>query len=164
MAELLFNALLLVFFIAMVIVGMDIRIVGDYWGARYYPVVLAGIAVILFAVKVARIWIALPKEKRKFSLEIFHFKESGVKRLLIGFALCAAYVLLLPYGGYLLTTFLFGASLSALLGATKIRQFVLAGLGITVPLYVVFCWGLNVLLPRGAGFLYYISLWIETLV
>ena len=164
MAELVFNVLLLIFFIAMTAYGMTIQIWGEYWAARYYPVFLLVIAVILFTAKVIKIWKKLTPEQRKFNLDFLGLKNKDTQRLLIGFALLLAYAAIIPYLGYILSTIALVTALSMLLGAGDIRKALLTAVIITVVIYAIFVWGLSVRPPRGVGPLYNISMWIENLI
>ena len=164
MGELIFNGFMLVFFSVMLFFSTQITIRNDYYGARYWPMVLIVIAIVIFSIKVYRIWKKLPAEERKLNIGVFGLNEKGTQRLLMSFALTIAYAALLPYGGYILTTIIFGMLAAWLIGAENIGKMLLAGVGACVPVYAVFVWGLGVMPPRGAGFLYDISLWIERLV
>ena len=164
MGEFLFNLLLLVFFIAMTAYGFTIKIWGEYWGARWYPMILLIFAVIIFAVKVVRIWKKLPKEQRKFDLSVFGFKDKGVQKLLISFAMLLFYAFIIQYIGYILATIALITGMAMLLGAGKITKVLLAAVVITLLLYGVFTWGLDVRPPRGVGFIYDINLWLESLI
>ena len=74
------------------------------------------------------------------------------------------YAALLPYGGYILTTILFCLCVMWLLGARHAGKMILGSVCITVALFILFCWGLRVSLPRGYGPLEQISKWLEYLV
>ncbi|MBS6953071.1 MAG: tripartite tricarboxylate transporter TctB family protein [Enterocloster asparagiformis] len=164
MGELLFNGGLLIFFIAMFIYSGQIQIWEGYFGARYWPMMLIGFAILIFAVKTYTIFKKLPGEERKFSLKIFHLKETGVKKLLASFAWVCFYAWLLPYGGYVLSTILFAMGLSWLLGMRSLPKMFLAALAVTAIIYAVFVWGLDVMPPRGIGPIYEFSSWLEYLI
>jgi hypothetical protein len=164
MGELLFNVLLLLFFVVMGAYSFDIKIVDEHSGARYWPLVMICAIILLICVKIAQIWKALPKEERKFSLDIFKFNDSGVQRLLLSLGWLFLYILALPYGGYALSTILFFAGMAWLIGARKVSVIALSSIGITIAVWAVFVWGLDVHPPRGIGFLEKISIWLEYLI
>lgn len=165
MGELLFNGLLLVFFCIMFFCSMQIEIWNDYVGARYWPMVLIGIAVILFGIKVAVLWRSLAKKAKPQEFGLSQTIVPGeIRNLTLSFLFCFLYVLFLPTGGFLLATFLFAAGFSWVLGTKKIYQMFLSGLFSSVPIFMIFVWGLNIRLPRGIGALYTVSLWLERLV
>lgn len=165
MGELLFNAFLLVFFCIMFFCSMQIEIWDNYVGARYWPMALILIAVILFGIKVAALWRGLQKKTESPGLELRSGMRRGeMRNLVLSFLFCFLYVLFLPSGGFLLTTFLFAAGFSWVLGAKRLYQMCLSGLCSSVPIFIIFVWGLNIRLPRGIGVLYTVSLWLERLV
>lgn len=165
LGELIFNGLLLIFFTAMLISSSNIRILQDDLASRYWPMTLLGAAVLIFAIKVWRIWRNLPKEEGRFHLvETFNLKEPGVQKLLAAITLLVTYVALLPYGGFILATTLFTVGMSYILGTKSIIKSLLTGIGVIIPIYVIFGWGLGVRLPRGVGALFHISLWLESLM
>ncbi|HSK69597.1 MAG TPA: tripartite tricarboxylate transporter TctB family protein [Candidatus Limnocylindria bacterium] len=164
MGELIFNVLLLVFFAVMAVVSNQITIKNDVLTARYWPMVVLVLIILLLAYKIYKIWAALPKEERKLSLGIFKLGDKGVQRFLVSILLLLAYVIALPYLGFVLTTMLFFAAMAFLIGARKLPVIVLASVGITAAVWAVFVWGLDVFPPRGVGFLEDVSIWLEYLI
>lgn len=165
LGELLFHIFLLIFFGIMFVCSTQIEIWNDYVGARYWPMVLIGIAVVLLGIKTAILWNSLLKEKGTAGFHPSSGAQAGETRnLLLSFALCFLYVIFLPSGGFLLSTFLFAGGFSWVLGARRIHQMILSGLCSSVPIFMIFVWGLNIRLPRGIGVLYTASLWLERLI
>lgn len=164
MGELIFNVLLLVFFVAMGIYSNSIRISADDAGARYWPMVMIAVIIILLAVKIFKIWKALPQEERKFSFSIFKLKDVGVQKLLAAMGIILVYIVIMPILGYALSTVLFFAAMAILIGARKIPVIVLSSIGITLAVWAIFVWGLDVHPPRGVGFLENFSIWLEYLI
>lgn len=164
MGELLFNVLLLVFFIVMGSYSMDIRIEAEHSGARYWPLVMIIAVIVLLLIKIVKIWKALPKEERRFNLSIFKLNERGVQKLLLTLAWLMLYIIALPYAGYVLSTIIFFAGMAWLIGAKKIPVIVLSSIGITAVVWAIFVWGLGVHPPRGVGFLEKFSIWLEYLI
>jgi hypothetical protein len=163
MGELIFNGAMLVFFIAMLIYSSQIAIWQGHIWARYWPMTLLVIAVILFGIKVVGIYKELPKEQRKFSWEIFGLKNKNVRLLLLSFAWLLVYVAVLPKLGFVLTTLLFCIGMEMLLGAKFSLKTLLGAFAITITIYAIFTWGLGISVPRGVGRLYDFGKWLEYL-
>ncbi len=163
MGELIFNGFLLVFFVAMLIYSGQIAIWDGHVWARYWPMILLVLAVILFSIKVVGIVRRLPKEKWEIDLSIFGFKNKNIRLLLVSFVWLILYAVLLPYLGFILATILFCIGMQLLLGSKFSWKVLLAGLVITIAVYVIFTWGLGVSVPRGAGPLYDFGKWLEYL-
>lgn len=160
--ELIFNIILLFFFCIMFFCSWQIEIWNDYAGARYWPMTLVAVAILLFIIRIIKIWYAISEEeKRKKAGDLLKVKPEEAKKMTEAFGVCLLYVLFLPAGGFLVSTFLFGACFAWILGADKPIKMVLSGLCSSLPIFMVFVWGLNIRLPRGAGVFYTISLWLE---
>lgn len=164
MGELIFNGLLLVFFTATTFYSGKIEIWQNYYGARYWPMFFLIITDIIFAVKVFTIYKALPADKKGFKLEPSFLKEKGVQRLLTSFLVIIIYVLIVEYLGFFISTILLGMSLSFLLGCKHIVKLLISNLTMTIAIYAIFVWGLDVMVPRGTSFLYYFGYWLEGLI
>ena len=163
MGELIFNGAMLAFLAAMLINSSQIVIWQNQYWAKYWPMSLLVVGVILFSIKVAGIWKNLPKDKLKFSWEIFGFKNKNVQKLLLSFLLLIAYATILPKLGFLLATFFFCIAMEMLLGSKLSGKAVLGALAITVIIYAIFTWGLGISVPRGVGPLYDFGKWLEYL-
>ncbi len=163
MAEIVFNGLLLIACIVMAIVSASIPVDGKDVLARYWPMGIMIVLVILLAVKLINLIRKLPKGT-KFNFDLSFLKDKGNLRLFAAFILLFVYAALLPYGGYILTTIVFCICVMWLLGARHAGKMILGSVGITVALFIVFSWGLGVSLPRGYGPLEQISKWLEYLV
>ncbi|MEG0803615.1 MAG: tripartite tricarboxylate transporter TctB family protein [Pygmaiobacter sp.] len=163
MGELLFNALMLLVMIAMTIYSGQIVIWQGYVGARYWPMTLLVIAVIIFFFKTIAVYKNLPKEERKFKFDFSVFKDQSTQRLLLSFLITILYAALLSTLGFFISTVLYAAMLSRILGLKNIFKLALSSLGITLAIYAIFVWSLDIMVPRGAGPLYYFGLWLETL-
>ena len=164
--EFIFNLFLLIALLVFWVDSFQIEVWNDYIGARYYPMVILSIAVILLLIKVIRAWKEIPPEKRQEDLQGLRgcLKIKGNQRLALAFLCFLLYVMLLPVAGFLLSTFLFGIAASWLLGAKKPLQLIAAGACSSLPLFMVFVWGLNFRLPRGTGVLYSVALFLENLI
>lgn len=164
MGELVFNGFLFVFFIAVTIYSGKIEIWQNYYGARYWPMFFLVITDIIFAYKVFSIYKALPVEERSFKPKVSLFKEKSVQRLLASFLVIIIYVLIVEYLGFFISTILLGMSLSFLLGCKHIGKLFISNFIMTIAIYAIFVWGLDVMVPRGTSFLYYFGYWLEGLI
>ena len=165
MGEFIFNLILLLSCIALLINSFSIEILEGYIGARYWPMFFLLLVAILLAIKTRKAWLAIPKENRKCTSEFFAgIRKSSSVRFMLAVLICLLYVLALPKIGFLFATFLFGAAFSYLLGAKSTLKMLISGLAVTIPIYAIFVWGLNIRLPRGIGFFYNISIFVERLL
>lgn len=164
MGELIFNSGMLLFFIAMTIYSGKIEIWQDFFGARYWPMMLLIAADLIFAAKTHQIFKFMPVNERKLKINTSAFKEIGNQRLLLAFAITSMYAILLPYLGFFITTFLYAIGLSLILGLRHVLKLVSSSFVTTLGIYAIFVWGLDIMVPRGSGVLYYFGLWLETLV
>lgn len=164
MGELIFTGILLIGALVLLITSFSIPIVDDIAGARYWPMFLLVVCVLLLAAKMIKAWKNLPVDRKERLTELAEVRSKGTARLLLAFLFCTIYVLILNRIGFIFATFLLGIGISWLLGAKKIRQLLLAGACASVPIYVIFVWILNLRLPRGLGFFYDISMFLERLI
>ncbi len=159
MGELIFNGFLLIFFAAMLVYSGQIEIWNGHVWARYWPMIILAVGVLLFAIKTWGVFRKLPKEELKFDIKIFGFKERNIQMLLVSFAWLIFYALILPKAGFIISTFIFCVGMQLLLRG-KLGWQVFA---ITAAIYVVFVWGLGTSVPRGVGPLYDFGRWLEYL-
>lgn len=162
MGELVFNAGMLLVFIAMTIYSGSIEIWQGYVGARYYPMFLLAVADIIFAAKTVGIYKNLPKEEKK--LDLSFLGETKIRKLLLSFILTIVYAFVLQPLGFFIATFIYAMTLSAVLGLKNIPKLVISGFVITAAIYAIFVWALDIMVPRGSGPLYYFGLWLEMLL
>lgn len=120
------------------------------------------IADLLFLVKTVGIYKNLPKEAKKVNLSVF--KSPKTHKLLLAFAASIAYAFLMESLGFFLASILYGIVMSAILGMRNPIKLIVISLGLTVAIYAVFAWALDIMVPRGAGSLYYFGLWLEALL
>lgn len=162
MGELVFNAFLLVIFIVFFGLSFSIPVSqGDELG-RYWPMGILIILIIMMIFKLIKVWKALPKEKIKVDLSFL--KTAPIIRLVLAIVALVIYAYILGKLGYVLSTILFCLAVEFLIGVRSIPKALLASLGITVVLFAVFSWGLDVSLPRGTGVLESFGKWLEYLV
>ena len=162
MGELIFNALLLLVFVGMTIYSGSIEIWQGYVGARYYPMFLLIVADLIFAAKTFGVYKKIPKEAKKVDFSFMN--TSKIRRLLLAFLLTIVYAFVMTPLGFYISTFLYAILLSAILGLKNIVKLVLSSFVITTAIYAIFVWALDIMVPRGAGALYYFGLWLETLL
>lgn len=153
---------MLVFFLAMTAYCGTIEIWEGYVGARYWPMFLLVIADLLFLAKTIGVYKSLPKEAKKVDLSVF--KSPRTHKLLLAFAATIAYAAIMEPLGFFLASLLYGIVMSAILGMRNPIKLVLISLSLTVAIYAIFVWALDIMVPRGAGSLYYFGLWLETLI
>ena len=65
MGELIFNGFLLIFFAAMLVYSGQIEIWNGHVWARYWPMIILAVGVLLFAIKTWGVFRKLPKEELK---------------------------------------------------------------------------------------------------
>ena len=164
MGELIFTAILLICAVILLISSFSIPIVDDIAGARYWPMFLLVVCILLLTLKVIKAWKNLPADRKERIAQLSEVKSRGTVKLLLAFAICTVYVLIVSRIGFIFGTFLLGIGISWLLGAKKLHQMALAGLCASIPIYAIFVWILNLRLPRGIGVFYDISMWVERLL
>ena len=79
----------------------------------------------------------------------FVFNRATLRTLLSIIAVMAAWILAMPYAGYVLVTFLAVCLLARLFGLTRTSSILLLGLFTSLAIYVMFDWLLFLDLPRG---------------
>ena len=163
MGELIFNGFLLIFFAAMLVYSGQIEIWNGHVWARYWPMLILAVGVLLFSIKTWGGFLKLPKEELKFDIKIFGFKERNIQMLLVSFAWLIFYALILPKAGFIISTFIFCVGMQLLLRGKLGWQVFAVAFAITAAIYVVFVWGLGTSVPRGVGPLYDFGRWLEYL-
>lgn len=162
MGELVFNGGMLVFLLAMTVNCGSIEIWEGYFGARYWPMMLLLAADLIFVAKTVSIYKKLPAESKKVDLSVF--KKASTHRLLLAFAATIGYFAIMELLGFFLSSILYAIVMSAILGLRHPLKLVLSSVCITLVIYAIFVWGLDIMVPRGRGGLYYFGLWLETLI
>lgn len=164
MGELVFNCLLLIACVILAIASVSVPIDGKDVLARYWPMGIMIVLVILLTIKILRIYKKIPPEERKFTPDFSFMKKAGNIRFLLAVVWLLVYTWFLPIGGYLLATILFCLGVMALLGSRDFPKMLLGSICISAALFVIFSWGLRISLPRGAGPLEDFGKWLEYLV
>lgn len=164
MGELVFNGLLVLAFAGLAVYSTTIPISGTDYLARYWPMGILIALIVLILIKMVGIVKKLKAENTQWKVDLSFLKSAPIIRLVAAFIWLCLYAWLLPYGGYLLTTFFFCMGVMVLLGSRSVGKIILASFLITIVLFAVFSWGLRVSLPRGYGPLEGISKTLEYLV
>ena len=82
-------------------------------------------------------------------------------KLLIGMIICAVTAIILPYIGFIPTSFLFLMAYGVLLGERRPVVLLVTGVVATLILYIIFQGPLSIFLPRGYGFFRSFALTME---
>lgn len=151
--EMLFSIILIVFAgycITYVHASAATTVYTDPLGTTFWPTLLLSALIVLLCINVVQIYLRTPKEKRNLdSITKINIKSIMKSRLTWGILLTAAYALLLPTTGFLLTSFLMGIALSYLLGEHRPKVLIVASFLIVAIVFVVFYKGMSIQLPRG---------------
>lgn len=164
MGELVFNVLLFLAFLFLAINSLTIPIQGTDYLVRYWPLAILVILMILMAYKIYGIVMKMKAENKKFGVDLSFLKTAPVIRLMLACAWLIVYAWALPYVGYVIATIVFCIGLMYLLGVRNFVKALLASLAVTIVLFAIFSWGLDVSLPRGYGPLEGFGKWLEYLI
>jgi len=169
LGQLVYSFLLLIMFIFMFwtsINGIAIKIWADQESALYWPLAILGLLVILLFINTINIYRKIPKEERKINLNFknISFKIITTRKWLIGFLLLGAYVVLLGFSGFIVTSFIFSMCYSRLLGEKRVTRLVINSLMVVSILYSIFAVMLGIILPRGMGLFRSFVIFLESLI
>ena len=123
-------------------------------GPDFYPRIVLGIMAVLSAMLIAAdVWSGWRRQGGSPAEAPAVPEKRNYRLVVLTFAVFAVYVLLLPYLGFRIATFLFVAALQAVLGKPQgWRRWAIvisAALGTVIVTYLAFEVYLSVLLPRG---------------
>lgn len=167
--EILFNVVLILlsaYCICFVNSSVAGTIYTDPLGSAFWPRLLLILLIVLLVVNVIQIYRKTPAEKRNLdSITKINYTAVIHNRLTWGILLMLVYALLLPYTGFLLTSFLMGIVLSFILGEKRpVVLIVFSFLAVSL-IFMIFYKGMSIQLPRGTiPFLRNFSIMIETLL
>lgn len=151
MGELIFDGILLIFFILMFINGLDIEIYNKQTMARYWPEAVLAIIIILLLISTIQKYRQLLKaEGIQFSFKDI-FKNKDDLKVISAFALLIAYAFLITYTGFVLSSWIVGCCFARLLGEKRWLRSILINLLIVMVIFLIFHSGLGILMPRGRG-------------
>lgn len=165
--EILFNIVLILlssYCIHYVNSSVAATIYTDPLGSAFWPRLLLILLIVLLVINVIQIYRRTPEEKRNLdSITKIDLHAVCQNRLTWGIVLMLAYAFLLPYTGFLLTSFFMGAGLSYILGEKRRSVLIIFPLVAVSLLFVIFYKGMSIQLPRGTvPFLRNLSIIIET--
>ena len=164
MAELFFNVIVALIALVALIGGTQIPIT-DQPLARYWPLTVSTVLLVMLSIKIIRLWKDLPEEEKAKAKDFSFLKLKDRKIRFLALAIVASilYVVMLVYFGYVIATIVYGFALAFLLGGRCWWKNLIASIIITCILYAVFTWGLGIHPARGVGIFAKFSKWLEYL-
>lgn len=160
--DLIFSAVLLIFSIyCFFYIGAADNGTATELGAAAWPRVILGLMIILFAYS---IFTMVTKKNGKLPVSGEGFKTFLKSKLVLGMVICAITAFILPYLGFIPTSFLFLIAYGVLLGERRPVPLLLTGVVATLIIYVIFQGPLGIFLPRGYGFLRNFALTMESII
>jgi putative tricarboxylic transport membrane protein len=137
--------------------------VGELSGSQYPQIIIILLEVFLI-INIIKIIKGTPKaDKNLKSITSVDYKGFYKSKLILGIAILLAYAFAMDYLGFLIGTFLFVMAYAWLLGEKRIKNLLLYSVLISVILYILFSFGLDVMLPRGVGPLRDFALMLESI-
>ena len=160
--DLIFSAVLLVFSIyCFFYIGAVDNGTPTELGAAAWPRVILGLMIVLLAIGIVNM---IRKKDGKLPVSAEGFQSFLRSKLLIGMVICAVTAFILPYIGFIPTSFLFLVAYGLLLGEKRPVVLIVTGLVATLVLYVIFQGALSIFLPRGFGFFRSFALTMESVL
>ena len=148
--DILFNVLLLAASIyCFIYIGGADNSTATELGAAFWPRLILGIMIVLLAIGLVNM---IRKKDSKVPVDGAAVAAFFKSKLLIGMIICAIAAVILPYIGFIPTSFLFLIAFGVLLGERRPLILVLTGIVATLILYIIFQGPLSIFLPRGYGF------------
>ena len=165
--EMLFSAVLMIlagYCVVYVNGTVSATVYTDPLGSAFWPRFLLIALIVLLGINLVQIYLRTPPEKRNFnSITQFTIRALLHNHLTWGILLLAAYSVVLPTMGFLLTSFALGMILSFLLGEKRPLVLVVSSLLTVAIIFVIFFKGMSIQLPRGTvPFLRNFALMVET--
>lgn len=130
-------------------------------GAAFWPRLILGIMIVLLVVNLVNLF---RKKNGIGPVNAEAVKSFCKSKLLIGMVICAVTAVILPYIGFIPTSFLFLVAYGVLLGEKRPVILVATGIVATLIVYIIFQGPLGIFLPRGYGFLRSFALAMESLI
>lgn len=161
--EIIFNAVLIIFFIyAYFFIGIgapenDPKLIDGVEWPRMILVLLIGFMLINMY--------RLIKDRKSGNQAAFKLdvKELVHNKLFLGSVLMIAYALVLEYTGFLVSSMVLFGLYSRLLGEKRISRLVIVSVVSVIVFYIIFSFGLDIMLPRGAGIFREFALMLESI-
>ncbi len=164
MGELIFEGILLLFFILMFINGLDIEIYNKQTMARYWPEAVLAIIIGLLIISAVQKYRKLNKAEKTKRSFIEFCKDKNTLKVLLAFLLLIAYAVLITYTGFLPASWLIGCCYAWLLGEKRWLRSIWINLAIVLVLFLIFHSGLGILMPRGQGIFKTFGLFMERIL
>ncbi len=135
-------------------------------GAAFWPHIILVLLMLLIAVNIYNLVKEAKAEEdgKGFNFDKEAFAGFFKSKLFVGMLLVAAMALLMDTLGFMLTAALFLMAYGCLLGERSPVKLILTGIIATIILYIIFQGALDIMLPRGIGFLRTFALWVETIL
>lgn len=166
MGELIFCGLLAVFCTIMLICGwFTTNVFLNDELVRIYPCAILALTVVCLIIHCIGLYRKLsPEEKKKSLIDIFQLREKRTWLFLATIGLTVLYFSMLDRIGYLPITPIIVTWYIMTLGEKKWWKALLVALGLTIVVYCIFVYGLQIRLPRGKGVFRDFSLVVEYLL
>lgn len=161
--EIIFNAVLVIFFIyAYFYIGVNApeappnQIDGIEWPRM--------ILVLLIAFMLINIFRLIKDSKKENSASFrLNVKELVKNKLFLGSILLLAYSMVLEFTGFIVSSIVLFGLYSYLLGEKRINRLIPVSILSVVVFYIIFSYGLDIMLPRGAGIFREFALMLESI-
>ncbi|SCZ81799.1 tripartite tricarboxylate transporter TctB family protein [Acidaminobacter hydrogenoformans] len=161
--EIIFNAVLSIFFIyAYFYIGVNApeeapnQIDGIEW-----PRMILILLIVFMLINMYR----LIKDSKKENSASFRLnvKELVKNKLFLGSSLMVIYSMVLEYTGFIVSSIILFGLYSYLLGEKRINRLIPVSILSVVVFYIIFSYGLDIMLPRGAGIFREFALMLESI-
>lgn len=160
--DIIFNVLLLAASIyCYIYIGGADNSTATELGAAFWPRLILGLMILLLIIGLVNM---IRKKDSKGPISGEAVAAFFKSKLLIGMLICVATAVVLPYIGFIPTSFLFLVAFGILLGERRPHILVLTGVVATLILYIIFQGPLSIFLPRGYGFFRSFALFMEELL
>jgi hypothetical protein len=163
MGELIFCSLLTVFFSIMAVGGwLTTNVYLGDMAVKFYPCAILVLVVFLLLIHCVGLYRRLPvTEKQKSVWDVFRLREKRTWLFILTLILTIAYFIFLDRLGYLLLTPLIATWYIMVLGERNWWKAALVALGVTVIVFCLFVYALDIRLPRGTGIFRRFSMLVE---
>ena len=164
--EIVFNVCLLVFSIyAFFYVGMTSPAATETeLGAAFWPRIILVLLAVLLLINIWNVYKKGKEQTDKPAFDASSITGFFKSKIFIGMIIVIIMAVVMEYLGFILTCCLFIMAYGFLLGQKSIWKLVLTGVVATIILYVIFQGALDIMLPRGYGFLRNFALFVEGLL
>lgn len=151
--EILFSGILFVlagYCLGYVQISSASTVYTDPLGTAFWPSALLSLLMVLLVINIISVYRKTPKEKRNFNcIKNISIKKILSNRLFLGMVILVVYAILLPYFGFLTSTFFLSMAMCCCLGETRPKVLVLFSFALVVAVFIIFFRGMAIQLPRG---------------